>query len=142
MFVVMVVVCRIVESVRVILRRITAKASLADAVKCSVFRFCKEIGSLPVPCSRSFFTISGRTFSTNPVSYTHLDVYKRQPSIFRQSPVFHILAGAPVSQFNPCSVGGITHPEGMVSPAQGLGWTVISNGGRFGPVERGWILAQ
>ena len=64
------------------------------------------------------------------------------PSIFRQSPVFHILAGAPVSQFNPCSVGGITRPEGMVSPAQGLGWTVISNGGRFGPVERGWILAQ
>ena len=64
------------------------------------------------------------------------------PSIFRQSPVFHILAGAPVCQFNPCSVGGITHPEGMVSPAQGLGWTVISNGGRFGPVKRGWILAQ
>ena len=64
------------------------------------------------------------------------------PSIFRQSPVFHILAGAPVSQFNPRSVGGIAHPEGMVSPAQGLRWTVISNGGRFGPVERGWILAQ
>ena len=64
------------------------------------------------------------------------------PSIFRQSPVFHILAGAPVSQFNPRSVGGIAHPEGMVSPAQGPGWTVISNGGRFGPVERGWILAQ
>ena len=40
------------------------------------------------------------------------------PSIFRQNPVFHILAGTPVSQFNPCSVGGITHPEGMVSPAQ------------------------
>ena len=64
------------------------------------------------------------------------------PAILGQRPVFYILAGAPVSQFNPCSVGGITHPEGMVSPAQGLGWTVISNGGRFGPVKRGWILAQ
>jgi len=64
------------------------------------------------------------------------------PSIFRQSPVFHILAGAPVSQFNPCSVGGITRPEGMVSPAQGLGWTVISNGGRLEPVEGSRILAQ
>ena len=64
------------------------------------------------------------------------------PSIFRQGPVFHILTGAPVCQFDPCGVGGIAHPEGMVSPAQGLGWIVISDGGRFGPVERGWILAQ
>ena len=64
------------------------------------------------------------------------------PSIFRQSPVFHILAGAPVSQFDPCSVGGITHPEGMVSPAQSPGWTIVSDGGRFGPVEGSWILAQ
>ena len=64
------------------------------------------------------------------------------PSIFRQGPVFHILTGAPVGEFNPCGVGGIAHPEGMVSPAQGLGRTIISNGGRFGPVEGGWILAQ
>ena len=43
------------------------------------------------------------------------------PSIFRQGPVFHILTGAPVGEFNPCGVGGIAHPEGMVSPAQGPG---------------------
>ena len=32
------------------------------------------------------------------------------PSIFRQGPVFHILTGAPVGEFNPCGVGGIAHP--------------------------------
>ena len=63
------------------------------------------------------------------------------PAIFRQSPVFYILAGAPVSQFDPCGVGGIAHPQRMVSPAEGLGGTVISNGGRLEPVEGGWILA-
>ena len=64
------------------------------------------------------------------------------PSIFRQGPVFHILTGAPVGEFNPCGVGGIAHPEGMVSPAQGPGRTVISNGGRLEPVEGSRILAQ
>ena len=43
------------------------------------------------------------------------------PSIFRQSPVFYILTGTPVGQFNPCGVGGIPHPERMVSPAEGPG---------------------
>ena len=43
------------------------------------------------------------------------------PAIFRQGPVFHILTGAPVGEFNPCGVGGIAHPEGMASPAEGSG---------------------
>ena len=64
------------------------------------------------------------------------------PAIFRQSPVFYILTGALVSQFNPCGIGGIAHPERMTSPAECLGWTVIPNGGRLEPVEGSRILAQ
>ena len=64
------------------------------------------------------------------------------PAIFRQSPVFYILAGAPVSQFDPCGIGRIAHPKRMACPAECLGRAVIPNGGRLEPVEGGWILAQ
>ena len=83
----------------------------------------------------------GKVDPAQPVRHNAAMVFGA-PSVFRQSPVFHIPAGAPVGQFDPCSVGGIPHPEGMVHPAKGAGRTVISNGGRFGPVEGGWVLAQ
>ena len=83
----------------------------------------------------------GKVDPAQPVRHNAAVVFAA-PVVFRQSPVFYILTGAPVGQRDPCGVGGVAHPEGMVSPAQGPGRTVISNGGRFGPVERGWILAQ
>ena len=53
------------------------------------------------------------------------------PAILGQRPVFYILAGAPAGQFNPCSVGGIAHPEGIVGPEKRFRCALISDGGRL-----------
>ena len=71
-----------------------------------------------------FVPLIGEVDPAQPVGCNAAMVFAA-PSIFRQNPVLHILAGAPVGQFDPCSVGGITHPEGMASPAEGPGWTCL-----------------
>ena len=75
-----------------------------------------------------FVPLIGEVDPAQPVGCNAAMVFAA-PSIFWQSPIFYILTGTPVGQFNPCGVGGITHPERMASPAEGPGRSVIPNGG-------------
>ena len=64
------------------------------------------------------------------------------PSIFRQGPVFHILTGAPVGEFNPCGIGGIAHPEGVSHPPERMGRPLVSDGRRLKKIKCTGVFAK
>ena len=89
----------------------------------------------------SLVPLVGKVDPAQPVCHDATMVFGA-PSIFRQGPVFHILTGAPVGEFNPCGIGGIAHPEGVSHPPERMGRPLVSDGRRLKKIKCTGVFAK